>query len=129
MTRSSARELLMQLIFQMEVQQDFSDELKNRYLSDVNGIENQLGYINGMFANIKENLEEIDATISQYSDKWKINRLPKVDLSILRVAVAEIRSAEDIPREVSINEAVELAKKFSTEDGSKFINGILSKVE
>ena len=129
MTRSSARELLMQLIFQMEVQQDFSDELKNRYLSDVNGIENQLGYINGMFANIKENLEEIDATISQYSDKWKINRLPKVDLSILRVAVAEIRSADDIPREVSINEAVELAKKFSTEDGSKFINGILSKVE
>ena len=129
MTRSSARELLMQLLFQMEVQQDFSDELKNRYLSDVNGIENQLGYINGMFANIKENLEEIDATISQYSDKWKINRLPKVDLSILRVAVAEIRSADDIPREVSINEAVELAKKFSTEDGSKFINGILSKVE
>ena len=129
MTRSSARELLMQLIFQMEVQQDFSDELKNRYLSDVNGIENQLGYINGMFANIKENLEEIDATISQHSDKWKINRLPKVDLSILRVAVAEIRSADDIPREVSINEAVELAKKFSTEDGSKFINGILSKVE
>ena len=82
-----------------------------------------------MFANIKENLEEIDATISQHSDKWKINRLPKVDLSILRVAVAEIRSADDIPREVSINEAVELAKKFSTEDGSKFINGILSKVE
>lgn len=129
MTRSSARELLMQLIFQMEVQQDFSDELKNRYLSDVNGIENQLGYINGMFATIKDNLEEIDATIDKYSDKWKINRLPKVDLSILRVAVAEITSADDIPREVSINEAVELAKKFSTEDGSKFINGILSKVE
>ena len=128
MYRGSARELLMQLLFQTEAQQDFSDELKDSYLANIAGVRNQLDYINTMFEKVKENLQLIDDVIDNNSDRWRVTRMPKVDLAILRLAVAEMLFADDIPCEVSINEAVNLAKKFSTDDSGKFINGILSKV-
>lgn len=128
MNRGSARELLMQLLFQTEAQQDFSDELKDSYLANIAGVRNQLDYINTMFEKVKENLQLIDDVIDNNSDRWRVTRMPKVDLAILRLAVAEMLFADDIPCEVSINEAVNLAKKFSTDDSGKFINGILSKV-
>ncbi len=128
MNRGSARELLMQLLFQMEAQQDFSDELKNNYLENITGVRNQLDYINTMFAKVIDNLQIIDDVIDNNSRKWKVSRMPKVDIAILRLAVAEMLFADDIPCEVSINEAVNLAKKFSTDESGKFINGILSSV-
>ena len=128
MNRGSARELLMQLLFQTEAQQDFSDELKDSYLANIAGVRNQLDYINTMFEKVKENLQLIDDVIDNNSDRWRVTRMPKVDLAILRLAVVEMLFADDIPCEVSINEAVNLAKKFSTDDSGKFINGILSKV-
>lgn len=128
MTRGEARELAMQLLFQMEIQQDSSEELKNRYLENIPKLSNQIAYINSIFDKTVENLEAIDSAIDTYSDKWNINRLPKVDLSILRLAVCEILFMDDIPKEVAINEAVNLAKKYSTEDGGKFINGVLKNI-
>ena len=128
MNRGSARELLMQLLFQMEMQQDFSDELKDSYLENVAGVRNQLDYINTIFTKVTDNLQLIDDVIDNNSEKWKVTRMPKVDKAILMLAIAEMLFAEDIPCEVSINEAVNLAKKFSTDESGKFINGILSKV-
>lgn len=78
---------------------------------------------------VEDNLEEIDRIISDHlSAKWKINRISKVSLSILRLAVYEMKYVEDIPSNVSINEAVELSKKFSDEEEYKFVNGILGAV-
>lgn len=78
---------------------------------------------------VEDNLEEIDKIISDHlSAKWKLNRISKVSLSILRLAVYEMKYVEDIPSNVSINEAVELSKKFSGEEEYKFINGILGAV-
>ena len=78
---------------------------------------------------VEDNLEEIDIIISSHlSAKWKLNRISKVSLSILRLAVYEMKYVEDIPSNVSINEAVELSKKFSGEEEYKFINGILGAV-
>lgn len=78
---------------------------------------------------VEDNLEEIDRIISDHlSAKWKINRISKVSLSILRLAVYEMKYVEDIPSNVSINEAVELSKKFSGEEEYKFVNGILGAV-
>lgn len=78
---------------------------------------------------VEDNLEEIDKIISDHlSAKWKINRISKVSLSILRLAVYEMKYVEDIPSNVSINEAVELSKKFSGEEEYKFVNGILGAV-
>ena len=78
---------------------------------------------------VEDNLEEIDKIISDHlSAKWKLNRISKVSLSILRPAVYEMKYVEDIPSNVSINEAVELSKKFSGEEEYKFVNGILGAV-
>lgn len=128
MTRGDARELLMQVLYQMESQQDFSEALKNRYLSEIAGTRNQLPYINDIFEKVTGNLQVIDAVIDNNSDRWRIGRIPKVDLAILRLAIAEMLYTEDIPREVSINEAVNLAKKYSTDESGRFINGVLGKV-
>ena len=81
-------------------------------------------FVNGYRA-AASNLKEIDELIDRYSVRWKTSRLPKVDLAILRLALAEICYLTDIPVSVTINEAVELAKKYSTEKSSKFINGVL----
>lgn len=128
MNRGEAREVVMQLLFQMEIQHDYSEELKEKYLENIPKIGNQRDYINGIFIKTAENLETIDAAINSHSNKWDTSRMPKVDLSILRLAVCEIMYDESIPKEVSINEAVNLAKKFSSEDGGRFINGVLSKM-
>lgn len=126
MNRGEARELLMQLLFQMEIQHDYSEELKNKWLENIPKTKNQIDYINGIFSKVTENIDTIDTAINSNSNKWQVSRMPKVDLSILRLAVAEILFEEDIPKEVAINEAVNLAKKYSTEEGGKFINGVLS---
>jgi len=126
MNRGEAREPLMQLLFQMEIQHDYSEELKNKWLENIPKTKNQIDYINGIFSKVTENIDTIDTAINNNSNKWQVSRMPKVDLSILRLAVAEILFEEDIPKEVAINEAVNLAKKYSTEEGGKFINGVLS---
>ena len=106
MTREAARELLMQLIFQMGVQKDFSDELKNRFLRDYKINAKQKTYIDDMHRAIADNLEQIDALINKSSDGWSTERMAKSDLAICRLALGEILFAEDIPEAVSLNEAV-----------------------
>ncbi len=71
---------------------------------------------------------ELDEAIGKVSERWKVNRMSKVDLTILRLAAYEMRYEEDIPVAVSINEAVELAKKYGTDDSSSFVNAILAKL-
>lgn len=85
-------------------------------------IENQL-------FNLVENLDKIDDIINKIAIGWSIERLDKIDLAILRLAIFEILFEEDIPNKVAINEAVEFAKKYSSEKSYKFINGILATIE
>ena len=128
MTRTEARELLMQLLFQMEVQHDFSAEAKNKFFETNMKDRNQFEYMNNLYANVSNNLGEIDEKLEACSDNWKINRIPKVDLTILRLAICEILYSEDIPSQVAINEAVNLAKKYGSDESGKFINGVLGRV-
>ena len=127
MTREAARELLMQLIFQMGVQKDFSDELKQRFLRDYKINPKQKKYIDDMHNAISDNLEDIDNLINKASDGWSTERMAKSDLAICRVAIGEILFAQDIPEAVSVNDAVDLAKKFGTDNSQKFVNGLLGK--
>jgi N utilization substance protein B len=75
-----------------------------------------------------EKLDEIDAVINESVKGWKTSRMAKVDLTLLRLAVYEIRYEEDVPQGVAINEAVELAKKYGTDDSASFVNGVLAKI-
>ena len=77
---------------------------------------------------VLNNKEKIDNLIEKHAIGWKLNRISRVDLSILRVSIYEILFRDDIPYNVSVNEAIELAKKYSTNEAGSFINGILSKV-
>lgn len=85
-------------------------------------------YAKKLFEGVDSKIEELDEVINAYSKGWKTNRLPKVNLAILRLAIYEIKYVDDVPASVAINEAVELAKKYSGEGDYSFINGILGSV-
>ena len=85
-------------------------------------------YMQDKDGKILEHLAEIDEVLYQASSGWKVSRMSKVDVNILRLAVYEMKYDEDVPVKVAINEAVELAKKFGGDDSSSFVNGILGKI-
>ena len=124
MARTGERENLMKMIYQMGVPEDFIAEEYEKFTALQADSQITEYFVNGYRA-AASNLKEIDELIDRYSVRWKTSRLPKVDLAILRLALAEICYLTDIPVSVTINEAVELAKKYSTEKSSKFINGVL----
>ncbi|MCQ2550900.1 MAG: transcription antitermination factor NusB [Clostridia bacterium] len=127
MTRQEAREFLMKIIFQMESNDDFKEESILKYLKQENNRGQEL-YLSSKLKYLCQHKDEIDEEINKYANKWTTKRMAKVDLAILRLAVTELKG-DDIPVSVTINEAVELAKKYSEEKSASFINGILSKIE
>ena len=128
MRRSEAREHLMQMLFEMEVQGDYSQEARERFEANFLESSGQREYMDRMFGVFTDHLEEIDRTLEESSDRWKLSRLAKVDLAILRVAAAELLYMDDIPDSAPSNEAIELAKKFGGAESGRFINGVLGKV-
>lgn len=126
--RAKARALLMQMLFQMEFQKDFSEGARDRFIKDFFEDRAQLSYVYRAHALVRDNKDALDLKIETGSENWKVSRIAKVDLSILRVAAAEIFYMDDIPDSVSANEAVELAKLYGGEESSRFINGILGKL-
>src|SRR5699024_1241426 len=128
MGRKQAREGTMQLLFQMETINDFSEEVLNTFLDNFTFDEMEYKYINHSIYKIKENLNIIDRYIEQNLKGWSIDRLASVDLAVLRIAIYEILYRQDIPIEVAINEAIEIVKKSSNDDSFKFINGVLGGV-
>lgn len=126
MTRKQAREEAFILIFEKVFNSDSVEEVLE-LASQVRNFEAD-DYIKTVFYGVYSNLEEIDKIISENSIGWKINRISKTALSVLRLAIFEIKYMEEIPESVSINEAVELCKTYSTKEESAFVNGILSTV-
>ena len=126
MTRKQAREEAFILIFE----KNFSDSTVEEILeiaAEVRDLEPDK-YIKEVFGGVFSNLEFIDNIISETAVGWKIGRISKTALSLLRLAIYEIKFMDSIPESVSINEAVELCKKYATKEDSSFINGILSTV-
>ena len=129
MTRRQLRENVFKMLFRVEFHDDkalpeqlilFEDELEP--ISEDEKI-----YMTNKYKDIYAHIEELDAAINEVSKGWKTIRMGKVDLTLIRLAVYEIRFEEEIPVKVSINEAVELAKKYGTDDSPAFVNGILAK--
>lgn len=125
MGRKQAREGTMKLLYQMELNEDFSQEAIDRYLFNFTFDKKEEEYILDMTNKIKDNLEVIDEHIENHIKGWGISRLAKIDLAVLRIAICEVLYREDIPIQVSINEAIEIVKKYSLEDSFKFVNGVL----
>ncbi|NLC03993.1 MAG: transcription antitermination factor NusB [Tissierellia bacterium] len=125
MGRKQAREGTMQVLFQMDSMSDYGEDSLEVFLSNFEFDESETLYIRESVGTIRDNLEEIDKSIKDNLEGWSIYRLAKVDLAVLRIAIYEILYRKDIPVEVSINEAIETVKKYSTEDSFKFVNGVL----
>lgn len=128
MGRRASREIAMKLLYQLEIQRDDREQQLKTVFEENTLNEKDQDYIKEVVEGVKANIESIDKLIEQHSKGWKINRISKVDLSVLRLSIYEICFRDDIPFSVSVNEAVELAKKYSGEDAGSFVNGILSKI-
>ncbi len=128
MSRKLARESAMKLLYQMDIKNEYSNEEINHFITSNKFNDDEKKYILGAADYLTENVKEIDDIISKHAHAWKIDRLAKVDLAILRIAVYEIITRDDIPLKVSINEALEISKKYSAQESSKFINGILGSI-
>lgn len=128
MSRTEIRELAFKLIYSLEVQNTYNiEEQIDLYISE-NQIEDNkiIDYIKDIILGIKNNTSEIEEEIKKcLAEKWTIERISKINLSILKLAIYELKFKE-IPYKVEINEAVELAKKYGEDTSSKFINGALA---
>ena len=127
MRRTKQREQAFQLVFESL----FSNEniLESETLEIYQENVEELGdYAVSLFNGVNEKKEELDGVISEYSKRWKLNRIPKINIAILRLAIYEIKYVDETPDSVAINEAVELAKKYSGVEDSSFVNGILGAV-
>ena len=130
MTRRGLREQVFRMLFRVEFHD--TEEIKEQLSLFEEAVElcsdKDKEYISNKVNNIVAKLEEIDATINEVSEGWKTRRMGKVDLTLIRLAVYEMKYEEDIPVKVAINEAVELAKQYGRDDSPAFINGVLAKL-
>lgn len=133
MTRSQAREHIFKLLYEMQFKQEETDveEVVFTYLENFpeeNVSDNDKAFILSEVKGVCQTKESLDEEIAGAVKGWSLGRISKVDLAILRLAVYEIRCVPEIPVSVSINEAVELAKKYSQSAARSFINGILGSI-
>lgn len=130
MTRREIREHLFRMLFRKEFHDvDELTEQINFYFEEMEQpSESDYMYLKDKFNKILGRIDDIDAIIEKASEGWKLNRMGKIDLTILRLATYEICFDDDIPTKVAINEAIEIAKIFAEDKAPGFINGVLAKV-
>ncbi len=129
MGRREIREHLFRMLFRKDFYEYAElEEQIDLYFDSLEGPkEEELLYLKERFRKILEKIPDIDIILAEASSGWKLNRMGKVDLTIMRLAIYEIRFDEDIPTKVAINEAVEIAKIFGGDSSGSFVNGVLAK--
>ncbi len=129
MSRRELREQIFKLLFRVEFNkmEDMPEQEELFFEDEDAATDGDADYISEKYHKISEKLAEIDALLNEKASGWDTGRMSKVDLTILRLAIYEIRYDEDVPTGVVINEAVELAKKFGQDASYGFVNGVLAK--
>lgn len=131
MRRSELREHIFKLLFmdQFNSEEEMTEQL-SLYFEGLEGLDDKdQTYMREKYAHVMEHLTEIDEVLNEYSAGWKTGRMSRVDLSVLRLAVYEMKFEEgDVPVGVAINEAVEIAKSFGGDTSGSFVNGVLGKI-
>jgi N utilization substance protein B len=126
--RRKSRELAMQALFYMDICPGDSSDQLDSYVRNFSPSKDALPFFLDIVKGVVESKKNIDWVIEQFSSNWKIHRMSCVDRNILRVAVFEVLYRPDIPVKVSINEAIDIGKKFGTHESGPFINGILDSI-
>lgn len=127
-TRRRARELAMQALFYMDTQQNGSPRMLERFCENFSLPQNVRPFFLQLVNGVLAAQPQIDSLIERYSKNWRVHRMSCVDRNVMRVAVFEMLFCPDIPPKVSINEAIDVAKKFGTEESGAFINGIVDRI-
>jgi len=127
-TRRKSREIAIQILYQLEINEADIEDAVETYWDAYKPSRDLKDFSSHILHGVFRHRKDIDTVIGKTSNHWSLRRMPAVDRSILRAAIFEILYCPDIPLKVSIDEAIELAKKFGTEKSSSFVNGILDKV-
>ena len=127
-TRRTSREQALQALFYMDMHRDPEEDPVDLFCSCFTQDKPAGPFFHRLVDGVRQNRETIDTVIEQFSSNWKISRMSCVDRNILRIAVFELLYCADIPPKVSINEAIDVGKRFGTEESGAFINGILDSI-
>ena len=126
--RRRSREIILKLLYQKELNEQNPEDMLEQFWHEREENEEVKIFVASIFCGVNESKDELDTWIMKYSKNWDLNRLSIIDKCILRLSVYELLYRKDIPPNVSINEAIDISKKYSNADAGKFINGILDKV-
>ena len=127
--RRRAREIALQVLYQREFNRMEFQEALNLFWNNFEVLKGARDFSERIIRGIEQHQEDLDRIIEQYSSNWKIDRMAHVDRNILRIAVYELLYCDDIPPKVAINEAIDIGKKYGSEDSGAFINGVLDRVK
>src|ERR1700724_399176 len=125
--RTKSREFAMQMLFQWDMSEQEPAKLEAKFWRAAKASDSTRAFANKLFEGTAKDADELDALIVQHAQNWRLERMAIIDRAVLRLAIYELRSGET-PAKAILNEAVELAKKFSSEDAGSFVNGILDAV-
>ena len=127
--RTQSRECALKILYQAELTRREIHAAAENFWSEFESVdENIQVFTNRLTLGIEKNIEKIDSKISEHATNWQLKRMAVIDRNVLRIGVFELLHTTDIPPKVTINEAVELAKKYGDMESSKFVNGILDKI-
>ena len=127
--RRIARECALQMLYEFDVGKNSGDEILQSFWQMNDHPQKVTDFANSLFQGTLERLKEIDSIIQGHTKNWRLNRMAAVDRNILRLAVFEFLSGSRTPETVVINEALEIARKFSTQESALFVNGILDSIK
>jgi N utilization substance protein B len=127
--RRKSREFALQVLYQWEITKKDVTKILSEFHASFSGSEGRDEFMNRLALGVLEHCQEIDRLIEKYSENWRLVRMDIIDRSILRMAVFELLHCEDIPPKATLNEAIELGKRYGSEDSGSFINGILDRIQ
>jgi len=128
-TRRKSRELVLQMLFQADMGKQPADLVRKTFWATRTDVDDEVrGFADDLFRVANDRSEEIDELIARHTRHWKMDRMAAVDRNVLRGAVAEFLGYPETPRPIVINEALEIARRFSTPESVQFINGVLDSV-
>ena len=126
--RRKAREMALQCLYQQEFSGISAGKPLTPFCDNFEVNKKAIPYAQQLLDGVLDNLDDIDALINKYASNWRISRMAAIDRNIIRIAVYEFCFGNDVPATVAINEAIDIAKRFSTDDAGPFVNGILDAI-
>lgn len=127
--RTKARECALKILYAVDIRKEPEEDYARLFWENHPTVKNEVKEFSAFLAEgVSKNKNFIDSLISKYATNWQIQRMPAIDRNILRMAAFELLFAPDIPPKVSINEAIEMAKRYGDKDSGKFVNGVLDKI-